>query len=358
MIDEKLLKNEERAMLSLRSLYQQYGYMPFKMSKFEEYDLYVRNKEFLVSDSVITFNDTDGRLLALKPDVTLSIIKNSSDDNETVQKLYYNENVYRISKDTHSFKEIMQTGLECIGNINTYNVCEVLTLAAKSLASISDAYVLDLSHMGLISSVLDGINDETKKLILKYISEKNTHDLVTLCEKENINASILTSLISVSGNAKEIKEKLSKLPFPDASRDALAEIYEIADVIKKLPERDHIRFDFSITNDMNYYSGIVFKGYIEGIPTGILTGGRYDLLMNKMGKSSAAIGFAVYLDFLERYMEETKEYDTDILLLYSSNDDISAVLNTVSSLTSQGNRVQAETCVPENLKYKTLLRFE
>jgi len=357
-LKSEYMRTEEKVIFALRELYTKYGYLQFKMSKFEEYDLYVRNKDFLVSDSVITFNDTNGKLLALKPDVTLSIIKNSSDDENIIQKLYYNENVYRISKNTHSFKEIMQTGLECIGNISTYNICEVLTLAAKSLAAISDKYVLDLSHMGLISSVLDGINDETKKLILKYISEKNSHDLVTLCEKENIDSTIIKALISVSGNVKEIKEKLEAIPFPDASGDALAEIYEIADVLKSLPECEHIRFDFSIINDMNYYSGIVFKGYIEGIPTGILAGGRYDLLMNKMGKSSAAIGFAVYLDFLERYRQESKEYDTDILLLFNDTDSISAVLNTVSTLTAQGNRVQAETCVPENLKYKTLLRFE
>jgi len=356
-LKSEYMRTEEKVIFALRELYTKYGYLQFKMSKFEEYDLYVRNKDFLVSDSVITFNDTNGKLLALKPDVTLSIIKNSI-DGDSIQKLYYNENVYRISKNTHSFKEIMQTGLECIGNISTYNVCEVLTLALKSLAAISDKYVLDLSHMGLISSVLDGINDETKKLILKYISEKNSHDLVTLCEKENIDSTIIKALISVSGNVKEIKEKLQAIPFPDASGDALAEIYEIADVLKSLPECEHIRFDFSIINDMNYYSGIVFKGYIEGIPTGILAGGRYDLLMNKMGKKSAAIGFAVYLDFLERYMEESKEYDTDILLLYNDTDSISAVLNTVSALTSQGNRVLADTTVPENLKYKTLLRFE
>ena len=77
MIDEKLLKNEEKAIFNLRSLYRRYGYSPFKMSKFEEYDLYVRNKDFLVSDRVITFNDTNGKLMALKPYVTLSIIKNS-----------------------------------------------------------------------------------------------------------------------------------------------------------------------------------------------------------------------------------------------------------------------------------------
>ena len=93
---EKVLKQEERISLALRSLYTQYGYQPYKMSKFEEYDLYVANKEFLVGDGVITFNDTDGKLLALKPDVTLSIIRNSA-DGKGKRKVYYDENVYRIS---------------------------------------------------------------------------------------------------------------------------------------------------------------------------------------------------------------------------------------------------------------------
>ena len=117
ILDEKVLKSEEQAVFELRALYRKYGYTQFKMSKFEEYDLYVKNKDFLVGDGVITFNDTDGKLLALKPDVTLSIIKNSKDESGGTQKVYYNENVYRISGSTHTFKEIMQTGLECIGAI-------------------------------------------------------------------------------------------------------------------------------------------------------------------------------------------------------------------------------------------------
>ena len=78
-MDKMLLKNDEKAVFALRSLYEKYGYSQFKMSKFEEYDLYVRNKDFLVSDNIITFTDTNGKLMALKPDVTLSIIKNSDD---------------------------------------------------------------------------------------------------------------------------------------------------------------------------------------------------------------------------------------------------------------------------------------
>ena len=117
MIDDKILKNEEKAVFALRSLYKRYGYLPFKMSKFEEYDLYLKNKDFLVSDRVITFNDVSGKLLALKPDVTLSIIKNTRDMPGVKQKVYYNENVYRVSSDTGHFGEIMQAGLECIGDM-------------------------------------------------------------------------------------------------------------------------------------------------------------------------------------------------------------------------------------------------
>ena len=102
-ISDKNLKAEERASFALRSLYAKYGYSQFKMSKFEEYDLYVRNKDFLISDGVITFTDTNGKLLALKPDVTLSIIKNCKDEDNSVQKMYYNENVYRVSGSTKSF---------------------------------------------------------------------------------------------------------------------------------------------------------------------------------------------------------------------------------------------------------------
>ena len=149
MKDNLVLNGVERAEYALRALYRSYGFTQYKMSKFEEYDLYAKNKDFLVSDNVITFTDTDGKLLALKPDVTLSIIKNSKDDLFGVQKVFYNENVYRVSKGTRSFKELMQVGLECIGDIDEKEVCEVLSLAVKSLKTLSNEFVLDISHLAL-----------------------------------------------------------------------------------------------------------------------------------------------------------------------------------------------------------------
>ena len=121
----------------LCGLYGSFGYSRYKMNKFEEYDLYARNKDFLVADSVITFTDTNGKLMALKPDVTLSIAKNCRDLPGTVSKLYYDESVYRVSKGTNSFKEIRQLGVECTGDVDDYCILETLSLALEGFAPVT-----------------------------------------------------------------------------------------------------------------------------------------------------------------------------------------------------------------------------
>ena len=169
------IQSVENISFALRSLFRSYGYVRYKMNKFEEYDFYVRNKDFLISDSVITFTDTNGKLLALKPDVTLSIVKNSRDVPGCVQKVYYNETVYRVSGGTHSFREIMQLGLECIGDIDDYCIFEVLHLAAQSLNRISPDSVLNISHLGIFSAILSDTDNETRLSIMRCIRDKNAH---------------------------------------------------------------------------------------------------------------------------------------------------------------------------------------
>lgn len=165
MIDESILKKDELAVFALRKLYSTHGYKKYKMRKFEEYDFYSENKDFLASEGIITFTDADGRLLALKPDVTLSILKNFKEEKGCVKRLYYNENVYRISETSHTYQEIMQTGLECMGDIGSAETCEVTLLALQSLALISEDYVLDLAHAGLLFALLDayGLQGEARK---------------------------------------------------------------------------------------------------------------------------------------------------------------------------------------------------
>ena len=354
------LKPEERAVYTLRALYRGYGYLPFKMSKFEEYDLYVRNKDFLVSDRIITFTDVGGKLLALKPDVTLSIIKNGEDRPGEKQKVCYNENVYRVSGSTHQFKEILQTGLECIGDLDGYDVCEVVTLAAASLATVSDSYALDISHMGILSAMLDEItaDGDTRREIARCISEKNTHDLSRVCAEAGVSdtdTAALRDFVSIYGDMDTVLTRLAPLARRyEAVSVAISELTALRDHLKATPYGSRVRFDFSIMNDMSYYNGVVFCGYLDGICECVLSGGQYNKLMKRMGRRSGAIGFALYLDLLEGLPHTAPACDVDVLVLYDETVSVSAVTAKVEALRNQGKTVSAQRSIPEKLRYAAL----
>ena len=210
---KRVLKNNERAIYTLRALYKDYGYSHFKVSKFEEYDLYAHNKSFLVSNNILSFTDTNGKLLALKPDVTLSIIKNISDGDECAHKLCYNETVYRTSADSDGFKEIMQTGLECIGDIDTYLECEVVMLAAKSLGTISGHYILDISHMGLFEGFFAeyGFDAALQKDLIKLVEAKNIYAIRALLESEGVDKECIEALCFMTSLYSPIDDALASI---------------------------------------------------------------------------------------------------------------------------------------------------
>ena len=351
------LKPEERVLFALRDLYSRFGYSQFKMSKFEEYDLYARNKDFLISDGVITFTDTDGRLMALKPDVTLSIIKNTRNAPGDIQKLYYSENVYRVSGSTRQFKEILQTGLECIGDVDLYNLCEVISLAAQSLNTIGERYVLDLSHMGVVSALVDalGLDADTRGQVLRCIGEKNADGVRKLCP--DMDTEGIRALIAARGPAAKVVESLRPWCAEGAAKAALDELAQVAGILDAIG-CGGVQVDFSIVNDMNYYNGIVFMGYIDGIPASVLSGGQYDKLMQRMGHSARAVGFAIYMDLLERLSDGARPYDVDTVLLYDDTADVTALSQAIRLLTDSGRSVAAQKAVPEKLRYRQLLRFK
>lgn len=173
-----ILSYEEQAVFRLRALYERNGYRPYRMSKFEEYDLYAENKGFLVSSNIITFTDLSGRLMALKPDVTLSIIKNYPNDG-VMEKVYYDESVYRASSPDSGYQEITQMGLECIGCVDDYSTAEVIRLAVESLALIRGEYLLNLSHMGFLRGLFDEmhLSEKQSSRLLRAICSKNTGEL-------------------------------------------------------------------------------------------------------------------------------------------------------------------------------------
>lgn len=352
----------EAVTASLRSLYSRYGYCRYKMNKFEEYDLYARNKDFLISDSVITFTDTNGKLMALKPDVTLSIVKNTRDE-PGIRKLYYNENVYRVSKGSHSFKEIMQMGLEAIGEIDEYCIYEVLKLAAESLSCTGRSCVLEISHLGLLSSALchAGIGQEEQKDIIRCIGEKNLHELQSICLQLGVNSehiSLLRRLASLYGTPEEVLPTVQALLSGIAEEQELAQFLRIIGTLNAGKYRDLIRIDFSAVSDPQYYNGFVFKGFSQGIPSAMLSGGQYDHMMRTMKRQSGAIGFAVYLDILEQYTPARADYDVDTLLVYDEGCSIAEIEATARQATSGGRSILLQRQIPPGIRYRNLITMK
>lgn len=352
----------EQVTFALRSLYNRRGYAQYKMSKFEEYDLYARNKDFLISDNVITFTDLNGKLMALKPDVTLSIVKNSTDNPEGLQKLYYNENVYRVSKGAKSFREILQVGLEALGNVDDFCIAEVIELAAESLLAVSPDSILEISHLGLLSSLLSGFGirkDQTDSL-LRFISEKNLHELTAACQAAGVSSEsiqILTKLVSLSGPAAEVLPQVLTLLQGRVDSIILDPFQRVLASLSGSKIDAALSIDFSVVDDIHYYNGFVFKGFISGLPSSVLSGGQYDKLMKKMGRKSKAIGFAVYMDLIERLAPPRAEYDVDTVLLYDADSDLTALRLQAEALRQSGS-VLVRQQIPAELSFRRIFKLQ
>ena len=296
------LQPKERASFALRALYEAAGCRKYHMGRFEEYGLYQENRSFLSSEQVITFTDLDGRLLALKPDVTLSIAKTAQPAPSETLCYYYHENVYRPSAESHTFKEISQMGLEMLGAVGEAQVQQAVCLAARSLDALGADWVLEVSHMGYLFGLFDalGVPDAARARLLEKLREKNAHELRAAAGAAGLAdaADTLCSVLSLCGSYADTLAKAAALCRNDAMRAAVAELEALAVPLEKAG--GVIRLDMTLAGEMEYYNGLVFQGYLKALPRPLLKGGRYDLLMQKFTPGAGAIGFAVYLDELDR----------------------------------------------------------
>ena len=320
---------------SLAEIYTRRGYTRYRVSRFEEYDLYAKNRSFITGSAILTFTDTDGRLMALKPDVTLSVIRNTV-PSPALRKLYYCESVYRAADPSSGFSEIRQAGLECIGPLGLFDVCEVITLAARSLAALSNRYMLDLSHLGLLGGFLEdaGIDPALRPELLRL-------------------AGVFDAMIHLRAPLEEAVTKLSALPLGENAARALSELARVA---RALRGTQGIYLDLSLRSDERYYEGVVMRGYIPGVPSPVLSGGRYDGLMRRLHRDAGAMGFAVYLNLLERVLPEPEALDADVLILHDGSDP-EGLMREIAALEARGVRVRADRAVPEGLRYGKLLTY-
>ena len=301
LINTEKLQKDEQVYLEMQQQFEKAGYSLYKMRRFEEYSLYLENKNFLNGENVITFNDMHGKLMALKPDVTLSIVKNARDEDE---KVYYRESVYRFDSTTSSFKEINQLGLEFIGDIKIEDAEQICYLAAECLSTIDKKSILALSHMGIITGIIKAMNIKMDKQdeALKAIKAKNFEALAEI--GKGADEDVLNKVKALFDAPTDFEDAIKVLKDMNLNEDidiAVSELEKIYRTARKGGRGDGVKLDFTIINDIAYYNGVIFQGFVSKVPRAILSGGRYDKLLEKFNKQKGAMGFAVSLSDLAVY---------------------------------------------------------
>ena len=318
-LDLNILKPQERVSLQLRLLYERAGFSKYHMGRFEEYGLYQENRRFLSSEQVITFTDLDGRLLALKPDVTLSIAKNAQVERGGCGRYYYMENVYRPSQESHTFREISQMGLECIGAVDDGATAQAVSLALRSLALTERDFLLEISHMGFVTGLFDavGAGEAARPKLLTCIRDKNRHELQKAAAAAGLSrqgTDALCRLGELAGPWEQVLAAAEPLALNAAMGDALTELRTLCEALEGTDGTVNVKLDLSLVNDMEYYNGLVLQGYLAGLPRAVLRGGRYDPLAEQFRPGARAIGFALYLDELDRLADVPAETDGKVML--------------------------------------------
>ena len=293
----------EQAMLRLRALYEGAGYRKYRCSRFEEYALYQEYQRFLPDSQVVTFTDLDGKLRAIKPDVTLSIAKTAQPAPGECRRFYYHEEVCRPSRESHTFQTIHQMGLECMGAVDAAAQAEVARLALESLAALEVPTVLEVSHMGFVTGLLDALEvpASARGRLLELLNGKNAHELRAAALAAGLDSSAaeaLCGLLALHGPMGATITAARAACRCKAQREALEELQALQNRLGE--EGRGTQLDLSLADEMEYYNGLVFTGYVAGAPRAVLKGGRYDYLMQRFTPGARAIGFALYLDELER----------------------------------------------------------
>lgn len=359
------LRKDEQLPLILGQLYSQFGYKKFKMEKFEEYDFYAKNKDYLKSHKLITFPNSEGKLVALKPDITLSIIKNAKTNGKTAEKRYYTESVYRVSKYTGEFTEISQTGLEYLGKVTENTIAEVISLASRSMAVIGEDYVLSIASADFLSAYIFEVCDNDYAYFFEILDAfpiKNETVIDSLYERDALtedDAESLKRLMKMYGNLYDCLPELSEFVIDETTEQEYEKLKKTANIFHGTEFGKHLMLDFSIVEDIIYYNSIVFQGYVKNVPHCVLSGGQYDSLLRRMDKENInGIGFAVYQEDLERYIKKHKKVSLDTMILYNEKSDFKTLNSVIDEHIGSGKTFFAETYIPEKYTFDKIIKID
>ena len=291
-------------------VYEDLNYSEIITPTIEYYDVFNFNNQPIPQEMMYKMSDRNGRLLVLRPDNTTPIarvVSTKLKNNHDLLKIYYNQNVFRTN-DGYSGKksEIIQSGIEIIGVNGIKTDIYYIETAIKILKSTGLNFKLEIGHVSFYKSLIDCMNltEEEKETVKLYIESKNTGEINNL---DSGKYEIIRMIPQLFGGYEVIEKARILAGENKNAQEVLDYIYRLYTILDEAGYGEHIIIDLGIVHEIDYYTGLVISGYVEGIGENVLVGGRYDNLIVNFGFDLPAVGFAVNVNLIAKALDNSEK---------------------------------------------------
>ncbi len=314
-----VLRKTERI---ITSVLKKRGFGEVITPSIEYYDVFLQADSSLEQEKMLKCTDRGGRILVLRPDSTTPIARIAStkiDAEELPLRLYYSQNVFRSDISGAGRRtEIMQVGAELLGADGCMADLDILSTAFEAMDACNlDIYRIELGHAGIYKALISslGVSAAVAEQIRLCIESKNFAALGDILEayREQEAYEALKAMPQLFGGGEVLEEALSLTRDPSVTA-AIQYLKTIYQALCEAGFGEHIMIDLGLAYEMEYYTGIMFRGYMSGAGSTVISGGRYNALCEKFGRNIPAIGFAIDLDGVSCGMEPDPKKNVNELI--------------------------------------------
>ena len=350
LFDECIARREAEQMLN--TLFTQTGYSEVVTPGIEFYDLFSSSTRHFKQENMYKLVDSKGRIIVMRPDSTIPIARLAASrlkDTGFPLRLFYNQSVYENNALLKGRSdEITQAGIELLGGENKKRAdYEALSIAVEALSGFdSENFRLEIGHIGYFKTLMDklDVDSDVKEDIRTLISTKNypvLNDLLDdIGDTKVVNA--LKQLPRLFGGV-DVLDRAAALYTDDKISDILDNLREVFNSLSSLGYEGKISLDLGIVSHIDYYTGIVFRGYLSTIGEAVLKGGRYDNLVGEFGRQCNAVGFGVNVDSAAKHMiicGNSKKAETSQVLVFGKAGHEVEAMRYVLDLQNKGIRAE------------------
>lgn len=349
ILDDCIIKRSlER---DIDGIFEKWGYKEVITPTLEFYETFNYNSQSLGEEDMYKFFDERGRILVLRPDMTIPIariVETKFKDTELPIKLRYTSNVFRVHESLGGKRnEYTDCGVELIGLDAEKSDLEILVLALEALKKLKlKDFKLEIGNIGFFNGAFKNleIDKEYKEIIAQFIEDKNLKNLEDYLESLNIKEEykVFFNKLPWMFGDKKVLEEAKQLAFNDELKNNLEYLELLYSQLDSLGYGENVTFDLGMVPRLNYYTGIIFRGYGEGVGNTVLRGGRYDKLIKSSMTYIPAIGFSIDIDSIIPNIKlngGVKENVNNIKIYYNEKNRIEAIKKS-EELRTQGYIVE------------------